>query len=125
MGVYDRQIANAQRLIAAKGVVCDWQSAEAGELVDETKPWKPAAATPKEYQAAIVFLPKNTNTAYLRHDNRGTPIGDLIGLMGAVAFTPQIEDIIECPSGEKYRVGSADPIAPNGDVILWTLGLFR
>lgn len=126
MGEYDRSIATALRLIAQKGMSVTWTQHAQGELVDTDKPWKPAPFVPTEYTVSMVFLPKaGTNAQYLHPlPNSDVPAGDIVALMGAVDFTPQMEDMVN-RDGELLRVGSIDALKPNDQVVLYTVGLFR
>lgn len=121
MGVYDRQIATAKRLIAASGQSVTWRQLSE-TTPDDAKPWNAANGAPLNHSVSIVFLPINRVNQQLIHALRGTevPVGILQGLMGAVSFVPSIKDTV-IRNGITYNISSIDPIAPNGDVILYTI----
>lgn len=123
MGVYDRQIASAKRLIAAKGQNVIWRRLSISTpLPDVNKPWKPGDDTTVDVSVSIVFVPVNRVGNELIHLLKGTEIatGSLKGLMGAVSFEPSIKDVVI--RGDKtLRIKSIEPIAPNGDIIIYTI----
>jgi hypothetical protein len=123
MGVYDRQIATALRLIAAKGQAVTWQSIDNGAPADASKPWLPADAVPVEHPVSILFLPDTRSgfewLAYLQGTE--VPQGRMIGLMGAVDFTPSIRDLV-VRDGKPIRPLNITPLNPNGETILYTIG---
>ncbi len=122
MGVYDRQIANAKRQIAAKGQSVTWRVLRDGAPSDPSKPWKPSAGAPDNKTVKIVFLPFTTSNNQLIRYLKGTEVteGGLTGLMGAVDFEPKAKDVV-IRDGKELVVKSIDPLAPNGEVVLYTL----
>ncbi len=122
MGVYDRQIATALRLIKAKGQVVTWRKLDDGAPADSSKPWKPSAATPDDNTVSIVFLPPTKENKQLIRYLKGTevPTGSLDGLMHAVSFEPAAKDIV-IRDGKELVIKSIDPLSPNGEVILYFL----
>lgn len=120
MGVYDRQIANAKRAIKAKGQLVTWQINNNSENAAE--PWNPGAVAPTNKQVSILFLPINRQGQELIRLLKGTDIatGSLSGLMGAVDFEPKINDLV-LRGNETLTIKNVDPLAPNGDVILYTI----
>lgn len=125
MGVYDRQIATAKRLIAAKGRACVWSQYEGGAAPDPGKPWKPGASVPTPHSVSIVFLPQSgQNSAFLRAlTGTDVPIGDDYGLMAAVDFLPTTKAEIYAEDGTTLlrTVKGFGVLAPDGDPILYTL----
>ena len=125
MGVYDRQIATAKRLIAAKGRTCVWRTLDEAAPADETKPWKKGEETTTDNAAKIVFLPDTrSNLAFLQTlTDQPINVGDDYGIMAAVDFVPTTRAEIYDESGATLLRGikSVDVLAPNGEVILYTL----
>ena len=125
MGVYDRQIANAKRVIAAKGRSCKWAEIDNAAPSDASKPWKPGAASPTMHDVSILFLPESRKSMEFLRALTGTDIqvGDDYGLMGAVDFVPTNRAEIYASDGTTLlrNVKSVDVLAPNGDPVLYTL----
>jgi len=115
MGVYDRQIASAKRVIKKKGQLCTWIKRDV--VTSVTQPWKttPAVDTVPTFPVSIVFLaPKQKLSHELFHLMSGTdiPEGGPYGLMAAVSFTPEINDSV-LSGTETLVVKSLDIVAPN------------
>lgn len=123
MAVYARQAAAAARLIREKGQAVTWSRQVDGAPVDPAQPWKPGPASPVTATVAIVFLPEDrTNFELLRlFGDTEVPKGKLIGLMAAQAFVPTLKDKV-IRDGKALGIRTLDPLAPNGEVILWTIG---
>jgi hypothetical protein len=125
MGTYDRQIATAKRLIAAKGRACVWSQYENSPPPDPAKPWKPGPAVPTPHNVAIVFLPMSgQNSALLRAlTGSDTPTGEDFGLMAAVDFLPTTKAEIYAADGTTLlrTVTGISTLAPDGDPILHTV----
>jgi hypothetical protein len=118
MSDYSRQIASAKASIAAKGVVVPWKQAPASTPADPNKPWLPSVGTPAEHNVSIVFLPAGSGKAMLQYFGQTNVIsGAVIGLMGAVEFTPQLADTVVRDS-QVYRIGTIDTIKPGSQDIL-------
>src|SRR5690242_5372622 len=94
MGVYDRQIAQALRIIRAKGQIVTWNPS--GITLDSTQPWKATEVAATSKQVSIVFVTPGGSLAALFRLITGTdvPTGAPAGLMGAVNFTPAINDSV-------------------------------
>lgn len=122
MGVYDRQIAQAKRMIKAKGKLVTWIKHNAKQ--DTNKPWKTAidASKPTAYQVYIVLTSPGTFLNALTHMFPGTsvPTGAPDAIMAAVPFTPEENDTIEDGS-EIYVIKDFNVVAPNGEPILYKL----
>ena len=120
MGIYDRQIATAKRLIKAKGQLVIWRQPIDGA---RSKPWIANSASSADYNVSIAFFPYGTFTRETIKANRNTdvPTVMLYGLMPAVEFIPKIRDIVITPT-DTYNVVSIDPLAPNGDIIYYQIG---
>lgn len=124
MSVYDRQIASAKRQIAAKGRSCLWR-ANATAVPDNALVAAPAAPVPSDTVVPIVFLPDSRQNRAFLQSLAGSDIiiGSDYGLMGQAPFEPRTDDEIYDETGTELlrTVYQAQPFAPNGDVILWTL----
>ena len=122
MGVYDRQITSAKRLIAKQGQSATWQQIVDGAPADSSKPWLPGVAADVFNSVSMVFLPDSqTNREFIRLlTGTEVPTGSLTGLMGAVDFDPAIKDVV-IRDGETLSVQKIDKLAPNGDAILYTI----
>lgn len=125
MGQFDRQTATATRLIAKNGRKVLWRKQTAGALPDAAKPWKPGTDAEVDYPVTVVFLPEGLQTKAFMQTLLGTDViaGHDYGLMGAVGFVPTVKDALYDLDGVTMlrTVESVDPLAPNGDVIMYTL----
>jgi hypothetical protein len=119
MSIYARQIANAKRLIKAKGQLVIWAQTD---VMPGTKPWSNGSKTTITNNVSIVFLPQTkTFMEFLRYmKGSDIPVGSMIGLMGSVTFDPKISDIIIRPNDE-LKIKSISPLAPNGDIIFYQI----
>lgn len=125
MGVYDRQIATARRLIAAKGAECTYT--QTAVTMETASPWIVEDATPAEYSVRIVFLSVDREGYETLNMLKETDVsgGFELAYMGAVDFEPKRTDLIERSDGELYRIVHVTTIAPNGDAILYRMLLAR
>lgn len=125
MGVYDRQIATAKRIIKAKGAECVWKRTTAAEGGDA---WNPQPGVPQEWPVSIAFFsPKDLGrgTGEFIAALRGTevPTSKEIGLMaGGLEFDPSADDVIERWDGVK-GIETIDRLAPNGEAVLFFVTL--
>lgn len=123
MGVFDRQIATAQRLIAKYGQDCGWVKAPAddgsgspgypGELApDAPVPCKIAWFSSKD-------LGRGSGEFAALMAGIEVPAGKEIGLLaGGIDFVPQDADTI-IRGASTNGITSIDRLAPNGDPILY------
>ena len=51
------------------------------------------------------------------------PRNELTALMGAVEFTPKVGDYLITPKGTRYPIDEITVVAPDGEPILYYLGL--
>lgn len=124
MGVYDEEIAVAQELIAEFGGVNTWNERITPASVDSDNPHIPGNPVVTAYTVRIAWLPwdqeaRATFTRLTGLDNPGD--GYLYGLMGAVAFTPTTTAQITLPEGGIVKCTALDRLAPNGEIVLWTV----
>lgn len=123
MTVYASQIAMALRMIKAKGEACLWASLTA-PTPDPDQPWLMTPGTLIEYTGTpILFLPLSRQWAEFIRYIKGTDVvtGSVYGLMGAVAFTPKLTDVVTRNDGTKLNTLSIDALSPNGEIILYTI----
>lgn len=125
MGVYDRQIASAKRMIAAKGAECVWRRPQRAEGGDA---WNPKPGEPDDKPVRMVFFsPKDLGrgSGEFLAALRGTEVttSNEIGLLaGGLDFEPSDADVIIRWDGEK-GIKSIDRLAPNGQAILYFVSL--
>jgi len=124
MGVFDRQIATAKRLIAKNGQLVQWHVPQAG-AANPLTPWKPTApGTDVSHDVRIVFLPASrVNYELIRALANAPDIvgGKSYGLMAAVDFEPAKTHYV-MRNGVQYRIEYIDILSPNGEKILYTIG---
>lgn len=136
MGVYDRQIATAQRLITAKGAELSWRvyrDAAPSGLNPRWLPTDPVEDDIVKHTVNIVIFPlSGGNGLYdLLAKLAGTEIQtsngkpNLEGFMPAVSFDPSTKDVIRGYGDTDLRISSMKKIAPNGETILWILKLIQ
>lgn len=125
MGVYDRQIQTASRLIAAKGEAVVWSKQTDQNGPDNDKPWVSGAVQGNPFMVRMLFLRGgNSLSDVLFAYMRGTdvPVGRQKAIMaGNVPFTPALGDTVTRTDGTVLSTESIDPLAPNGQVILYFL----
>lgn len=126
MGIYDRQILTAKRLLFRNGQSVTWRepAAPITAPTGPAQPWKPTAGIPTDYpDTRIAFFPNTKENRETLHYSNDTdiPAGSEIGLMGAVDFNPTLKGIVIRPDGQQLRVKSISPIKPNGEIILYTI----
>ena len=121
MGQFDRAIETAKRLIAKNGQTVTWRKL-GSTTPDPSTPWKPAADSPTDHTAKIVFLPPGRIGQELIRYLKGTEVttGSVQGLMSAVDFEPSANDVV-IRDGNTLRIKSIDLLSPNGQIILYTL----
>lgn len=118
MGVFDRQIESARRLIKKNGQTVTWRQVTNGPPADPDKPWKPGSPVETDYpETKIVFLPITTGNRFMSRrykNNSDVPEGTLYGIMEQVDFTPtQKDEVIR--DGVTYNVIAFDTLDPNGE----------
>lgn len=126
MGRYDRQIETVLRVIAKDGQAVQWQQPATDATappVDADQPWNATDAPSTQYGVNILFLPTGKgNNAFLAFlTGKDVPTSKLYGLMGAVeAFKPTALDTVY-RDGVALAITSIDVLAPNGQIILYTV----
>ena len=121
MAQYDRQIATALRLIAKYGQIATWRQIVDG-VPDPETPWLPVGSAPVDYSPHICFLPLDRDgKEFLMSIGQTEAVsGSMYGLMGNVAFVPNIRDTV-IRDGVSLEIKSIDLLSPNGQKILYTM----
>jgi len=121
VGIFDRQIDTALRLIKKNGQIVTWRQTTV-TVVDANMPWLQVPGTVTDYSPHICFLPiDKEGQEYLASlGNTEAVIGSYYGLMGTVSFTPAIGDIV-IRDGVSLEIKSIDLLSPNGQKILYTI----
>lgn len=127
MGVYDRQIAMAQRMIAAKGQLVQWR--KPGAVTGSAA--KPISGTPEFFDCRILFLPNKrdglASFMSMFNDAPDVPTGGSRGIMAAVPFEPLLIDTV-IRGTEEYALNDKNGIEAlnvNGEPILFYLRFTR
>lgn len=121
MGVFDRQIATAKRLIAKNGQNVKWLIVSNDSPTDAAKPWQ-VESSKIEKTVRIAFLPVSLQGSKTKHYSQNGEIheGSVLAYMGAVDFEPSLKDLI-VRDGKNFRILDIDKLSPNGEVILYTM----
>jgi len=125
--VYERQTANALAKIKQKGREVILRTFSPADDPD-SKPWHVDhdETETQDYTVNILFLPPTGPNAALVQALGGTDIttGQDYGLMGNHGITPSVNDRIYDEDGETLlrTISNVDPLAPNGENILYTIG---
>lgn len=128
MGVFDRQIATAKRLIAKYGEDCLWL--KPGEKDPSAKPWVGTEVAPNDpTPVKIAFFPNggdNSLAAVIAAlGDTDTNIASEYGLMAAVDFDPATSDTLTDSTGNNVEIIKMTPLRPNGQIILWKIWIER
>jgi len=128
MGVYDRPIATAKRLIAKYGEDCLWQ--KPGEKDEGVKPWVGSSVEPPDpVPVKIAFFPNggdNSLAAVLAAlGDTDVNVASEYGLMAAVDFDPATSDSLTDSNNNVVEIVKMTPLRPNGEIILWKLWIER
>lgn len=126
MGRFDRQILQAKKQISRDGQTVTWRQISNGSPADSSKPWKPGDSVTVDKSVKIVFLSVNrVNERFLQMmQGAEIPEGALRGIMADEGFEPTNKDLV-IRDGEVLHVKSVDPIAPNGQLIMYKLEFTR
>lgn len=126
MADYSTQIANAQRLIAAKGAVCIWRKLANAAPPDSDQPHLPGNITTTNNDVTSVIFPfDNYARSTFNLENRDVASGYAYALFGAVDFDPAVTDLMIDADSIEWRAKAISVIAPSGDPILYTVLLER
>jgi hypothetical protein len=120
MGEYDRSIIRTLAVIKRKGQLVTWR--QLNRTPDISEPWKVTSAQ-VDKTPSVLFLTVNKETRETLHymrDSNELKDGAVVGLMGAVDFTPALADVV-IRNGKQLNIASIDTLAPNGQPILYTI----
>lgn len=134
MARFARQQATALKLIALNGEDVVWRKLSSTTATN-AKPWDqtPASLVETDYTTKMVFLPFNQKDlgykteSWSKHQQE-TLIGLVEVLMPKVEFVPSVTDIVirkdpETGLDKVYSVLTMDTLAPNGEIIMYTIVL--
>lgn len=123
---YERQIAAAKRMIAAKGEACVWNKPAAEDA--DAAPWRdvrdPDAEAPAFPVRIAWFAPRDlgrgTGEFLAALTGQEVPEGVMIGLMaGGQGFEPTDADTVTRADSSTVEPMSIDRLAPDGTPILY------
>lgn len=128
MGVFDRQIATARRLIERYGEACLWQ--QPGDKDPGAKPWHGSSIDPPDpIPVKIAFFPGGSESNFAAVlaalGDTNVNIASEYGLMPAVDFDPATSDVLTDSNGNNVEIVDMTPLRPNGEVIFWKLWVER
>lgn len=128
MGVFDRQVETARRLIERYGEACLWQ--KPGEKDDAEKPWVGSSlAPPDPVPVKVAFFPNGGDQSIAAViamlGDTDVNIASEYGLMPAVDFNPATSDSLTDSSDRLVEIVKMTPLAPNGQIIFWKLWVER
>lgn len=120
MARFDSAIALAERLIAKNGETTTF---ERTTPVEGSAPWEPNAPTVEEIEVSAVWL----NRSILRADALAKEGEAYVLVAGAsLATTPDpTRDRLVRADGTRFSVMRAEPLDPNGQMILYELRVKR
>lgn len=127
MGVFDRQIASAKRLIDKYGQSVQIKTL-AHTIPNPAKPWESVDVPASPITVKMVFIsPSSSGESLLGRQLleylKGTEVvtGQIRGLMAASSLiTPKMSDVVLRDSKE-LKIKAVDTLAPNGQAILHTI----
>jgi hypothetical protein len=125
---YSSDIADAKKEIKEFGQVVTWRRPTGTSSGSE--PWKGSTNTETTYSVDFLWIPLNTKTlrAYEYFD-KDDDYGEVTqsmrrGLLaGDQAFEPQLSDLIETPDGKIYNVMFIEPVALNGEAVIYKVSV--
>ena len=124
MSVFGRQLEAARRMIAKYGQSVTFRTLTDGALPDPNAPWLPGTPVNVDHAVKIAFFPNSTQNNEFLHYVQGTdvPAGTEVGYLAPSGFEPTLKDLI-IRSGKTLAIKSVDRIAPNGEILLYILGI--
>jgi len=123
MTAYARELAQAQRQIAASGQTVTWQQRDHAAPADANKAWITGASTVTTYSAVIAFFPESgaANATLKQMPQSEVASSRLVGIMAAQSFVPKLTDTV-LRGGVVYGIDYIDVLAPDGTDLLYTIG---
>ena len=121
--VFDKQLLSAQKMLSKYGQACTLRKITNG-TPDPAKPWEPVTPTTADSLVKIAFFPNTRANNEFLHYIPGTevPAGVEVGYLAGDAPTPSLQDLI-VRGGKTCSILSVDRIAPNGEIVLYILGI--
>jgi len=121
--VFDKQLLSAQKMLSKYGQACTLRKITNG-TPDPAKPWEPVAPTTADTSVKIAFFPNTrANNEFLHYLPGGeVPASSEVGYLAGDAPAPSLQDLI-IRGGKTCSILSIDRIAPNGEVVLYILGI--
>lgn len=125
MGVYDRPIATAQRLIRKYGEACEWQKPAP---ITETVPGYPTVGeTPDPIPCYLAFFSgrdlgrgRGLEAFLAMMKDMEVPVsGEFALLAGGIDFAPENTDTISRADGTQLAIKDIDRVAPGGVPVLY------
>lgn len=117
-----RAFTTASNAIAKYGELCQWF--KPGPDVDTDTPWAPDAdQPPAAVGIRIMWTHSKQHLLQLISYNAANdvPTATKFGLMAGhgLTFAPEFRDGMRTSDGRLYTLVRADPLGPDGNVILW------
>lgn len=132
MGVYDRPIATARRLIEKYGEECVWSKQADQDATNEDMPWRDVrAGDPWNTSVKIAFFPAGGDSALAAvlvalADSPEVSISSEYGLMaGDYPFEPDVSDTLVNSKGDTVEIIKITPLKPGGPVVLYKIWVER
>lgn len=121
--VFDKQLLSAQKMLSKYGKACTLRKITNG-TPDPAKPWEPVTPTTADTSVKIAFFPNNKESNEFLHYMPGTdiPAGVEVGYLAGNAPAPTLKDLV-IRDGKTCSILSVDRIAPNGEIVLYILGI--
>ena len=121
--VFDKQLLSAQKMLAKYGQACTLRKITNG-TPNPAAPWEPVTPTTADTEVKIAFFPNTRANNEFLHYLPGTevPAGVEVGYLAGSAPAPSLQDLV-IRDGKALSILSVDRIAPNGEIVLYILGL--
>jgi len=121
--VFDKQLLSAQKMLSKYGQACTLRKL-ATTTPDPSKPWETTSATASDASVKIAFFPNTRADNEFLHYLPGTdiPAGSEVGYLEGGAPAPTLKDLV-IRGSQTLSILSVDRIAPNGEIVLYILGL--
>lgn len=121
--VFASQINVARDLINEFGQSVVWRCFS-GYSIDPEKPWEAGSGSFTDHTVKVVFFPENRENYRVHQTTGDVQEGHEKIYLTVDTFTPTLQDII-IRAGHTYTVRYIDRLNPNGEQILYTVGVQR
>ena len=120
MGVFDRQIASALRLIKKNGMKCTYHSVQA--IPDSPQEWNGDDPITATYEVDMVFIPVDRvdRDTQVYREYQDVPLNFTQCYIPIVPFVPKLKDYF-FRDGKQYNVQRVVEYKPNNEVIAYML----